>query len=60
VASDFGDLIRSHACLVCNRGIVRLKDKKNFGAGSKSESDSQTPKAFDEETDSYTIAYRFA
>jgi len=60
VASDFCGLIWSHACLACNRGIVRLKDQKSFGAGSKSESDSQTSEAFDKETDSYAIAYRFA
>jgi len=58
MASDLCDLIWSQACLVCGRRVVRLKDQKSVGA--RSDSIAQTSKALIDETDSHTIAYRFA
>jgi len=58
MASDSCDLIRSHAYLVCSRRVVGLKDKKSVGA--RSDSIAQTSEALVDETDSHTIAYRFA
>jgi hypothetical protein len=58
MASNFCDLIRSYAELVCSRGVVRLKDKKSVGA--RSDSIAQTSEARVDESDSHTIAYPFA